>query len=103
MATRRCSRVPGSGRSRGGSCDLSPCRPVAAENGMQEEKSDRLTRREMLVGMNAALLAAGTGEALNVLGAVSAEPPARAAPPAAGLGPHEVREIENTWIVMSDG
>jgi uncharacterized protein len=70
---------------------------------MQDENLNRFTRREMLVGLNATLLAAGTGEALNALGAGSADLAPRAAPPAAGSGPHGVREIENTWIVMSDG
>jgi putative CocE/NonD family hydrolase len=54
-----------------------------------DDKIDRLNRRQMLLGMNAALLAAGTGSALKTFGAA--------------LGPRGVREIENTWIVMPDG
>ncbi len=66
------------------------------------EKRDRLSRRDLLRGMNAAVLATGAGVALNALGAGSPALPAPAAPPP-GLGPHEVREIENTWIAMPDG
>lgn len=70
-----------------------------------DEKLDRLTRRDLLLAMNAALLAAGSGGALKALsaGSAAAGAPAPAAPLTAGMGPHEVREIENTWIVMPDG
>jgi hypothetical protein len=51
--------------------------------------------------MNAALLAWGSGSALNAFG--RAAPAVRHAPGAAATGPFEVREIENTWITMPDG
>jgi putative CocE/NonD family hydrolase len=60
-----------------------------------EESIDRMSRRELLLGMNAALLALGAGSAMAAL--------ARTAAPSAANGPHPVREIENTWIVMPDG
>src|ERR1700691_4105560 len=60
-----------------------------------EESIDRMSRRELLLGMNAALLALGAGSAMAAL--------ARTAAPSAANGPHPVREIENTWIIMPDG
>jgi uncharacterized protein len=72
---------------------------------MQEEESlDGMSRRELLLGMNAALLALGAGSAMNAfaVGAGSAATLTRTAHPA-DAGPHKVREIENTWIVMPDG
>jgi putative CocE/NonD family hydrolase len=60
----------------------------------EEEPIDRMSRRDLLLGMNAALLALGAGSMTAL---------ARAAAPSAANGPHAVREIENTWIVMPDG
>ena len=63
---------------------------------MQDETPiDRLSRRELLLGMNAALLALGAGSTMTALAGTAA--------PSAAKGPHAVREIENTWIVMPDG
>ena len=69
-----------------------------------EESIDRMSRRELLLGMNAALLALGAGSAMNALaiGAGSAATLERTVQPSKA-GPHKVREIENTWIVMPDG
>lgn len=58
-----------------------------------------LNRRELLLGMNAALLALGAGSVMTALAGTAAP----SAAPAAANGPHPVREIENTWIVMPDG
>ena len=68
-----------------------------------DEQLDRLNRREMLVSMNAALFATGTGGALRALSASAAGPPTHAAPSVGPLGPQKVREIENTWVTMPDG
>jgi putative CocE/NonD family hydrolase len=57
----------------------------------------------MLKGMNAALVAAGAGATLEALGAGSAAVPTSSARAAPGFGPQRVRQIENTWVVMSDG
>jgi uncharacterized protein len=59
---------------------------------------EHYTRREMLKSMNALLIASGSGSALSAL--------AWGAPPlaaSAGVQLRTVREIENTWIPMSDG
>jgi hypothetical protein len=64
-----------------------------------EESNHRMTRRDLLRGMHATLVAFGAVSAASALARGSAS--AAAAP--AQKGPHEVREIENTWIVMPDG
>ena len=65
-----------------------------------EEPIDRMSRRDLLLGMNAALLAFGAGSAMTAL---ARNHERRRAGPSAANGPHAVREIENTWIVMPDG
>ena len=69
-----------------------------------EENIDRMSRRDLLLAMNATLLAFGAGSAMNAfaIGAGSAATLKRTAQPSKA-GPHKVREIENTWIVMPDG
>jgi uncharacterized protein len=72
---------------------------------MQDEDSiDRMNRRDLLLGMNAAMLALGAGSAMNAfaIGAGSAATLKHTAQPSKA-GPHKVREIENTWIVTPDG
>ncbi|HEY3849554.1 MAG TPA: CocE/NonD family hydrolase, partial [Steroidobacteraceae bacterium] len=64
-----------------------------------EEPIDRMKRRELLLGMNAALVVLGAGSGVTALARTAAP----SAGPAAAKGPHVVREIENTWIVMPDG
>jgi putative CocE/NonD family hydrolase len=58
------------------------------------ESADLLTRRDLLTGMNAALLALCTSAQLPALARDPSSLPTRT---------HEVHEIENTWIPMRDG
>ncbi|HEX4151751.1 MAG TPA: CocE/NonD family hydrolase, partial [Steroidobacteraceae bacterium] len=59
-----------------------------------------MSRRDLLRGMNAALLAISAGSAVNAFGRTASPAGAGEAP---AMGPFKVREIENTWIVMPDG
>ncbi len=68
-----------------------------------QDDDHRLSRRQVLAGMNAALVAAGTGTTFKVIGAGSGVDVPGPGVRADGLGPQAVREIENTWIVMPDG
>jgi putative CocE/NonD family hydrolase len=71
---------------------------------MQDEESiARLSRRELLLRMNAAaVLALGAGSAMDAL-AIGAGSAATLKRQPSKAGPHKVREIENTWILMPDG
>jgi len=70
---------------------------------MQDEDSiDRISRRDLLLGMNAAVLALGAGSAMHA-SAIGAGSAATLKRQPSKSGPHKVHEIENTWIVMPDG
>jgi putative CocE/NonD family hydrolase len=58
------------------------------------ENPDRVSRRDLLLGINAALLALSTGPGLPALARNAASSPA---------GTYDVHEIENSWIPMPDG
>jgi uncharacterized protein len=58
------------------------------------DDADRVSRRDLLLGINAALLALSTGSVMPAL--------ARNAASSAG-GSYAVHEIENSWIPMPDG
>ncbi|MGA2871730.1 MAG: CocE/NonD family hydrolase, partial [Verrucomicrobiota bacterium] len=58
------------------------------------DEADLLSRRDLLLGINAALLALSTGSAMPALARNTSSSP---------TGTHHVHEIENTWIPMPDG
>jgi len=61
----------------------------------REDESDLVSRRDVLYGINTALLALGAGSALPVF--------AQSGAPASPSGMYKVREIENTFVPMPDG
>ena len=65
----------------------------------EENDGNAVTRRTVLQGVNAALLASVSAGAFLTAPAVGAPPPQAGPRP----GPRKVREIENIWIPMSDG
>src|SRR5580658_11033408 len=58
------------------------------------DDADRVSRRDLLLGINAALLALSTSPGLPALARNAASSPA---------GTYDVHEIENSWIPMPDG
>jgi len=75
--------------------DVSGETSVETQDGVRETAG--LTRREVLRALNAGWLAAGSG----LLAIPRISNGAEAAQVTAGS--HKIREIENTWITMSDG
>ncbi len=79
--------------------DIAPGSLDGALNVDEAFSSGLFTRREIVRGMNAALLTLGSGALLPALSQDNT--PAAHAP--TRIGPRKVREIENVWIPMPDG